>query len=127
MLSPEVAMDARGDTTVTWWAEGYVWAREHPAGRRWLVAQMVAKLRGLPASLAVDGHGDALLAWSVRGGIVAAAKRTRKAHWRTSVVVARHDAAAAQPTAAIDPNGAGVITWLNREGLNTAWNSSVFG
>jgi hypothetical protein len=126
---PEVGMDVRGDAIVAWWQEGHEWARVRPAGRRWLSAHRVATSEGfgLPASLAVDARGDALLAWPSRPGITAASKRPAEAGWRTSVVASGHGVVNADPTAAIDASGDGVVAWLNAEGLNTSWRVGLFG
>jgi hypothetical protein len=123
---PEVGMDARGDAIVAWWQEWHEWTRVRPAGRRWKAARMVANSRGLPASLAVDQRGDALLAWRARGGISAAAKRSTETNWQTSVVAVGRGTALAEPIAAIDARGDGAVAWLTDKGLNTAWNGSVF-
>ncbi len=124
---PEVGMDARGDEIVAWWQDGHEWTRVRPAGRRWLAAQIVAHSGGLPASLAVDPRGYALLAWPGRGAIIAAARRSMETSWQTSVVASGRGTALAQPIAAIDPHGDGVVSWLNNNGLFTAWRISAFG
>lgn len=121
---PEVGMDARGDTIVAWWEDGHEWARVRPAPARWAAARMVSKSGG-PASLAVDRRGDALLAWSDRTGITAAARRATHTGWKTSRV-APGGGALAEPTVSIAPNGECVVAWFDEAGFKIAWNRSLF-
>jgi head-tail adaptor len=120
---PEVGMDARGDTIVAWWEVGHEWARVRPVSGRWAAVRMVSKSGG-PASLAVDRRGDALLAWSDRTGITAAARRATHAGWKTSRVAP--GGALAEPTVSIAPSGECVVTWFDEAGFKIAWNRSLF-
>jgi hypothetical protein len=124
LSSSEVGMDARGDTIVSWSRNGQEeWVRVRPEGHRWLPARMLASSWVLSASLAVDARGDALIAWKHLGRMVAATKSSTDDKWRISTVAAL----GGDPTAEIDPNGYGVVTWLNHEDLNTAWSISPIG
>jgi hypothetical protein len=84
---------------------------------------MVTNSQGLPASLAVDARGDALLTWGGLRRIVAAVKRSTDTKWQISTVAS----GAGEPTAGIDPSGNGVVAWFTHAGLNTAWGTSPFG
>jgi hypothetical protein len=86
---------------------------------------MVAKSDGFP-SLAVDRRGNALLAWSSRTGITAAARRATHAGWNLSRVESGRSGTLADPTVSIAPGGEGAVAWFDEAGFKVAWDRSLF-
>lgn len=130
-----IGMDARGDVMVVWREEALnrgrsaIWARIRPAGRGWETARTISRTRGGPPSLAIDARGDALVTWQDERGIEAAA-RPAGGPWEKPHTVSVHErggpGAGDDGRAALDARGDALATWQNREGIKTAWHSSLF-
>ena len=131
----DVGMDARGDTIVVWHEEALkgggsaIWARIRPVGRDWGTARTIPRAHGGPPSLAMDARGDALVTWQDKRGIEAAA-RPAGGPWRKPYTVSMHERGGPgvgdDGLAALDARGDALATWQNREGIKTAWHSSLF-
>ncbi len=131
----DVGMDARGDTMVAWHEEALrdgrstIWARIRAARRGWGPARTIPGTHDGPPSLAIDARGDALVAWQDRNGIEVAA-RPAGGHWQGPYTVSAHEhagpAVGGDGLAALDSRGDALVTWQNREGIRTAWHSSLF-
>ncbi len=130
-----VRMDARGDVMVVWHEEALnggrsaIWARIRPAGRGWGTARTISRTHGGPPSLAIDARGDALITWQDKRGIEAAA-RPAGGSWQKPDTVSAHERSGPgvgdDGLAALDARGDALATWQNREGIKTAWHSSLF-
>jgi hypothetical protein len=130
-----VGMDTRGDVTVVWHeqmlngGDSAIWARIRPAGRGWGAARTISRTRVGPPSLAIDARGDALVTWQDKRGIEAAA-RPAGGPWRKPDTVSVHERGGPgvgdDGRAALDARGDALATWQDREGVRTAWHSSLF-
>ena len=128
-------MDARGDTIVVWHEQALkdggsaIWARIRPVGRGWGSARTIPRAHGGPPSLAMDARGDALVTWQDKRGIEAAA-RPAGGPWQEPSAVSVHERGGPgvgdDGLAALDARGDALATWQNREGIKTAWHSSLF-
>lgn len=131
----DVGMDARGDTIVVWHEEtlkgggSAIWARIRPVGRGWGTARAIPRAHGGPPSLAMDARGDVLVTWRDKAGIEAAA-RPAGGPWQKPYTVSVHErggpGVGENGLAALDARGDSLATWQNREGIKTAWHSSLF-
>lgn len=130
-----VGMDARGDAMVVWGEEAptggrsAIWVRNRPAGHRWGTARAIPGAHGGTPSLAIDKRGDALVTWQDNRGIEAAT-RPAGGSWQKPYTVSAQEHADPGVVdgglAALDAQGDAMVTWQNREGIRTAWNSGLF-
>ncbi len=129
----DVGMDARGDAIVVWHEQALkgddgsaMWMRIRPAGRAWGTARKVPGAKDGTPSLAVDPRGDALVAWTDKRGVEAAA-RPAGGHWQKPYTVSRHERIyVGEALAALDARGDAIVTWQDHDGIVTAWNSALF-
>jgi hypothetical protein len=77
----------------------------------------------------MDARGDALITWQDKRGIETAA-RPAGGPWQQPYTVSARERGGPgvgdDGLAALDARGDALATWQNREGIKTAWHSSLF-
>jgi hypothetical protein len=108
----QLAVDGRGDAVVaglTLAAHQGIFVAYRRAGGGWGPARLLtdphATSVGAEFSLAIDGSGRAIVAWS-DGGQVNVSSRGRDGSWRTRVL-----GSGADPAAALDARGDALVAW----------------
>lgn len=123
-------MDAAGDAIVTWLGSDAIESATRLASTGTWQAPVNVGPSGLDAGghpggpeLAVNGEGDAVVAWSRASGnganhIVQAATLVKGGAWQAPVELSSPAMNAAAPHVALDPQGNATSVWSGAEGSN---------
>ena len=126
---PRVAIDAKGDATVTWVTLGsaatsFVQAAQRPAGGAWSKPVAISRTdKSVSAApVAEDRSGDATAVWTVSNGTnlvtEASMHPAGAAAWSAPSDLSSADAAASNPQVAISSQGTSIAVW--QHGSNTS-------
>ena len=133
-FGPSVAVDAAGDATVVWEVEGEedttVEAATRPAAGVWEAPHLLGsegEAVEIPAALAVDAAGDAVVVWADEdggGSTVESASRPAGGSWSAAAPLSQAGEAATEPWVAIDATGDAAAVWIDREAEEAVMSAS---
>jgi hypothetical protein len=115
--APDLAVNGHGDAVAAWITRGsngyLIVAAFRPAGGSFgSPSALTPALPGGPLQLdvAIDSHGDALVAWNVAGA-VAAATRPVAGDWGSAQALSSPKEVGYSPRAALDDAGGATVVW----------------
>jgi hypothetical protein len=125
--SHRVAIDARGDAVVVWFAQRgrplFVEAIERGAGGRWGARVVLARARTVESpEVGMDASGDAIVAWSAEGHEWT---RTLRAGRRAPAARMVPQSEGLAASLAVDPAGDALLAWRGRGGIVAAAKRST--
>ncbi|HEX4114923.1 MAG TPA: PKD domain-containing protein [Solirubrobacteraceae bacterium] len=127
---PHIAMDAEGNAIATWLGADAIESATRLASTGTWQAPVNVAPSGLDAGghpggpeLAVNGEGNAVIAWSGASGnganhIIQAATLVKGGAWQAPVELSSPAMNAAAPHVALDPEGNATAVWSGAEGSN---------
>ncbi len=125
---PVLAGNGEGDTVVAYGYQYDVGAIVDTAGEPWsAVAASTLSTAGTQTapSVAIDGRGDALVAWETPASWIDVAYRPAGGAWQPPVTVDDQAVAKIAPAVAFTPAGAATMVWASQNGGDEAVVSST--
>jgi hypothetical protein len=121
--SPQVAMDAAGNTVAVWVENNYVKASTKSVSGSWTSEVNISGTGASSPYVVTDSSGNATAVWVV-SGVVFTATKPFNSSWSSSRTLSKGSGASA-PTLCVDSAGDVIAAWLQGANINTS--TKLFG